>query len=724
MLQRMRAKRGAGAGAGAGMLAMGAGTSAAMRSIRVQSIPLAVTSTLLSSSIAERMNVSGSSLRASSQSDTISMKSSMKVIAQAASRTPEAPLASFDDGDMSIFRDSGASQGNKMSINSGKSGTGEPSKTKIQRRRKSILAPDDVNSNKDVGSNKGKNVKSNTKRNLNNSSDDDKKSSGDQANSSSEREQRAIRIEKANNFREAGLSPYEYCFQRTHHAEQLHQEYASLADGEEAEMGDDFVMVAGRIMAKRVVGKLAFLKLQDSSGDIQLYIDKKTMHLHHFPQNENGVQAGEVSPFAMVKANVDIGDIVGVKGGVRRTNKGELSVDVRELIMLTKSILPLPDKFHGLADIEKRYRQRYLDMIVNKSTLHNLRCRANIVSAMRAELEAQGYLEMETPVLQNVSGGADARPFLTYHNSLEKQLTLRIATELHLKRLLVGGFDRVYEIGRIFRNEGISTRHNPEFTSAEIYCAYADYNDMLELAERLVRVAAEATSCPLKLEYQGNTIDLESPFRRATMSDLVMEYTGINFWSFSEEEIVSAKQVAIEYLQTKNLATATVSAGLTSASTVGHVLNIMFEECVESHLVQPTFVLEHPLSISPLSKVHRNNPRVAERFELYIVGRELANAFSELNDPIDQRRRFEQQIEAHERKRLELEKDTLHEDDVSTLAEVTDNSYNLELDEDFLRALEHGLPPAGGMGIGIDRLVMLLTNSASIRDVIAFPLLK
>ena len=481
-------------------------------------------------------------------------------------------------------------------------------------------------------------------------------------------------------------------------------------------------------MARRVVGKLAFMKLQDSSGDIQLYIDKKK--LQH--QDRGGATSGGggggggggdgLSAFAMMKANVDIGDIVGAEGGIRRTNKGELSVDVDKLTMLTKSILPLPDKFHGLTDIEKRYRQRYLDMIVNDETQQRLRARAKIISAIRNELEAQGYLEMETPVLQSVSGGADARPFVTYHNALEKQLTLRIATELHLKRLMVGGFDRVYEIGRVFRNEGISTRHNPEFTSAEVYCAYADYNDMLELTEKLVRVAAEAASCPMQLQYQGVDVDIGAPFRRVTMSELVEEKTGVNFWSFEESELSDAKRRAVDCLRTHDAATPTALAGVESAPTVGHVLNAVFEECVEASLVQPTFVLEHPLSISPLSKPHRDKPRVAERFELFIVGRETANAFSELTDPVDQRERFEAQVMAHAKKRDQLKEAA--STNAAAAAEATDHLYDLALDEDFLRALEYGLPPAGGMGLGIDRLVMLLTNSASIRDVIAFPLLK
>ena len=526
-----------------------------------------------------------------------------------------------------------------------------------------------------------------------------------------------MRIGKAERYRDEGQNPYAYSFPRTHMAEELHEQYRGLEDGAEAGPEAE-VFVAGRIMARRVVGKLAFMKLQDSSGHIQLYIDKKKL--------QHGAGAGEgeatTGAFALMKAGVDIGDIVGAEGGIRRTNKGELSVDVSRLTMLTKSVLPLPDKFHGLTDIEKRYRQRYLDMIVNESTRRRLRTRARIISAMRNELDSDGYLEMETPVLQNVSGGAEARPFVTYHNSLEKQLTLRIATELHLKRLLVGGFDRVYEIGRIFRNEGISTRHNPEFTSLEVYSAFADYGDMLELTERLVRVAAAAASCPLRLQYQGVDIDLGAPFRRATMAGLVEECTGIDFWAFGEDELEEARRRAADCLRERRAATPTALAGLAAAGSVGHVLNTVFEECVEASLVQPTFVLEHPLSISPLSKPHRSNPRVAERFELFIVGRETANAFSELTDPVDQRSRFEAQIAAHEKRRAEL-KDAATRDEAA-VDEATDNLYDVNLDEDFLRALEYGLPPAGGMGLGIDRLVMLLTDSASIRDVIAFPILK
>lgn len=538
------------------------------------------------------------------------------------------------------------------------------------------------------------------------------------ASSSSEEEQRAVRIGKAERYREEGQNPYAYSFPRTHLSEDLHEQYRHLENGTEAEP-EARVFVAGRIMARRVVGKLAFMKLQDSSGHIQLYIDKKK--LRH-GGDDGGVDEATTSAFALMKAGVDIGDIVGAEGGIRRTNKGELSVDVNRLTMLTKAVLPLPDKFHGLTDIEKRYRQRYLDMIVNESTQQRLRTRAKIISAIRNELDSDGYLEMETPVLQNVSGGAEARPFVTYHNSLEKQLTLRIATELHLKRLLVGGFDRVYEIGRIFRNEGISTRHNPEFTSLEVYSAFADYGDMLELTERLVRVAAAAASCPLQLQYQGVDIDLGAPFKRATMAELVEESTGIDFWKFGEDQLEEAKQCASDCLREKRVATPTALAGVAAASTVGHILNTVFEECVESSLVQPTFVLEHPLSISPLSKPHRWNPRVAERFELFVVGRETANAFSELTDPVDQRSRFEAQIVAHEKRRTELKEAATR--DEAAVEEATDNLYDVNLDEDFLRALEYGLPPAGGMGLGIDRLVMLLTDSASIRDVIAFPILK
>ncbi|MGC1247603.1 MAG: lysine--tRNA ligase, partial [Spirulinaceae cyanobacterium] len=386
----------------------------------------------------------------------------------------------------------------------------------------------------------------------------------------------------------------------------------------------------------------------------------------------------------------DVGDIIGVTGTIKRTEKGELSVYVREYTMLTKSLLPLPDKWHGLTDTEKRYRQRYVDLIVNPAVRETFRRRAKITAAIRRYLEKEGFLEVETPVLQGEAGGADARPFTTYHNTLEMELYLRIATELHLKRLIVGGFEKVFEMGRIFRNEGISTRHNPEFTSIELYQAYADYNDMMELTEDLICTVAQEVLGTLEISYQGTTVNLQKPWQRVTMQDLVKEKTGLDFSKFAD---FATAKIAAE------------SSGIEiphDCQTLGKLLNEAFEQKVESTLVQPTFVMDFPVEISPLAKPHRSQTGLVERFELYATGRELANSFSELTDPLDQRQRLEAQAAKKAAGDLEAQ----------------------GVDEDFLAALEYGMPPTGGLGIGIDRLVMLLTDAASIRDVIAFPLLK
>lgn len=502
---------------------------------------------------------------------------------------------------------------------------------------------------------------------------------------------RAARQEKLAQLQQAGLTPYAYRWESTHQAQALQTQFADLADGAEADLQ---VAIAGRIMARRVFGKLAFFSLQDETGTIQLYLEKSRI---------DGTMT-IAQAFNHLKQLTDVGDILGVKGTIKRTEKGELSVYVSEYTMLTKSLLPLPDKWHGLTDVAKRYRQRYVDLMVNPEVQMAFRRRAKITSAIRHYLEQRDFLEIETPVLQAEAGGADARPFTTYHNTLEMPLYLRIATELHLKRLVVGGFERVFELGRIFRNEGISTRHNPEFTSVEVYQAYADYTDMMDLTEGLICQVATEVLGTLQLTYQGQTIDLTSPWRRVSMIDLVKEKTGIDFAPYIEAQTQQTlDDTELRQLQTQ-LQAAGIDPGLDSKTMIspGRLLNEAFEQAVETTLIQPTFVLDYPVEISPLAKPHRSQPGLVERFELFIVGRETANSFSELTDPLEQRRRLEAQAARKAAGDLEAQ----------------------DVDEDFLTALEHGMPPTGGLGIGIDRLVMLLTDAASIRDVIAFPLLK
>ncbi|HEY9697344.1 MAG TPA: lysine--tRNA ligase [Trichocoleus sp.] len=490
---------------------------------------------------------------------------------------------------------------------------------------------------------------------------------------------RATRLEKVNQLKALGFNPYAYRWEISHHAAELQSKYADLAPGEEVDLE---VSIAGRILAKRVFGKLAFFTLQDETGTIQLYLDKKKI--------QEMMAQVDADAFEHLKQLTDVGDFLGVKGTIRRTEKGELSVSVTHYEVLTKSLLPLPDKWHGLTDVEKRYRQRYVDLIVNPEVRETFRRRALITAAIRRYLDQQGFIEIETPVLQPEAGGAEARPFVTYHNTLEMELYLRIATELHLKRLIVGGFEKVFEMGRIFRNEGVSTRHNPEFTSIEVYQAYADYGDMMTLTENLITYAAEEVLGTLKINYQGQDIDLTPPWRRVTMHEIVQERTGLDFTQFQSLQ------------EARSAVKASGITGTEDCESIGKLLNEAFEQKVEQTLIQPTFVLDYPVEISPLAKPHRSKPGLVERFELFIVGRETANSFSELTDPIDQRERLEAQAARKAAGDLEA------------------NS----VDEDFLTALEYGMPPTGGMGMGIDRLVMLLCDCASIRDAIAFPLLK
>ena len=486
---------------------------------------------------------------------------------------------------------------------------------------------------------------------------------------------RDTRLEKAQALQELGQSPYALTFDPSHRMVALQQEHADLPNGEER---DVTVSVAGRVMTRRVMGKLAFFTLADETGTIQLFLEKACL------------EAQQEGWFKQITSLVDAGDWLGVTGILRRTDRGELSVKVSDWTMLSKALQPLPDKWHGLADVEKRYRQRYLDLVVSPQSRETFRRRALTVSGIRRWLDERQFLEIETPVLQSEAGGADARPFITHHNALDLPLFLRIATELHLKRLVVGGFERVYELGRIFRNEGVSTRHNPEFTSVEVYQAYADYNTMMDLTESMLASVTEQVCGGTRLTYQGTDVDLTPPWRRATMHELVQDATGLDFTAFGSRDQAAA---------------AMVEAGLEvpeKADSIGRLLNEAFEQRVETTLIQPTFVTDYPIEISPLARKHRSKPGLVERFELFIVGRETANAFSELIDPVDQRQRLEAQQARKAAGDLEAQ----------------------GLDEDFVQALEVGMPPTGGLGIGIDRLVMLLTDSPSIRDVIAFPLLR
>ena len=477
-----------------------------------------------------------------------------------------------------------------------------------------------------------------------------------------------VRRDKLRELQESGNDP----FQITKY----------VVDNDSANIKADFdalegsqVSIAGRLMSKRGMGKVSFCDLQDKSGRIQLYARRDEM------------DEAEYNRFK----KFDIGDIVGVKGVVFRTQRGEMSVRVETVTLLSKSLLPLPEKFHGLTNTELRYRQRYVDLIVNPEVKRTFVLRSQFVKHVRDFLDGRGYMEVETPVLNTISGGATARPFITHHNTLDIDMYLRIATELPLKRLIVGGMDRVYEIGRIFRNEGMDPKHNPEFTTVELYEAYADFNDMMDLFEDLLTSAAQKLLGTYQLEWQGEQIDLTPGWPRLPMHEAVKQYTGLDFMAITsdEEAVAAAKSIGVELPETAD-------------KTWGNALYEVFDQRVEEKLVQPTFITMHPVDVSPLAKRSPKDPRLTERFELFICRSEMGNAFSELNDPIDQRQRFQKQVE---------------------LRDKGDDEAGM-MDEDFITALEYGLPPTGGLGIGIDRCVMMLTNSDSIREVILFPTMK
>ena len=477
-----------------------------------------------------------------------------------------------------------------------------------------------------------------------------------------------IRRDKLKELQDAGMDP----FQQTKYSVTAHSQ--EIKDNFETMEGQT-VSVAGRLMSKRGMGKAVFCDLQDVQGRIQLYVRIDEL--------------GE-EPFARFK-KVDIGDIVGVEGEAFRTKRGEISVKARTVTLLSKSLRPLPEKFHGLTDKETRYRQRYVDLIVNPEVRQAFVVRSRFIKHVREFLDNRGYMEVETPVLNTISGGATARPFITHHNTLDIDMYMRIATELHLKRLTVGGFERVYEIGRIFRNEGMDPKHNPEFTTVELYQAYTDFNGMMDLFEDLLSSAAQKILGTYQLEWQGEQIDLTPGWPRLPMHEAVKQYTGLDFMAITsdEEAVAAAKSIGVELPETAD-------------PTWGNALYEVFDQRVEEKLVQPTFITMHPVDVSPLAKRSPKDPRLTERFELFICRSEMGNAFSELNDPIDQRQRFQKQVE---------------------LRDKGDDEAGM-MDEDFLNALEYGMPPTGGLGIGIDRCVMMLTNSDTIRDVILFPTMK
>lgn len=486
---------------------------------------------------------------------------------------------------------------------------------------------------------------------------------------STEEELIAIRRQHLQALEQAGKNPWGQRYRRDRLAQSIHDEFAELTSEQEGPV----VSLAGRITANRDMGKVMFMDLTDVSGRIQCY----------FRKNDLGDDS-----FALL-GNIDLGDFLGVVGKVFRTKKGELSIHVSEWTPLAKSLRPPPEKWHGLKDAELRYRQRYVDLLSNAEVRNTFQLRSRILSAMRRYLDDLGFIEVETPTMSSLAGGASARPFITHHNALDMQLYLRIATELYLKRCIVGGLEKVYEIGRIFRNEGISTRHNPEFTMMELYEAYSDYEGMMELTEGLFAHLAEHVLGSDTVEFDGHTVQLKPPFRRASMDELLREHAGVGLHELRNPEVCFAKAAELKL-------------GLDPKSTtVAHAIDKILDETVLPHLIQPTFMTDYPIELSPLAKRKEDDPNLTYRFELFICGSEIANAFSELNDPDDQRSRFEAQ---------------------QALKDLDDEAH--PVDEDYILALQHGMPPTGGIGIGIDRLVMLLTGKPSIRDVILFPLMR
>ncbi|WP_035358778.1 lysine--tRNA ligase [[Acholeplasma] multilocale] len=489
-------------------------------------------------------------------------------------------------------------------------------------------------------------------------------------------EQELVRREKYAKLVEAGKDPFKISkYVRTNTLTELNEKFGSFTKEELANMDQEIVSVAGRIKLYREAGKkAAFVNIDDQDGSIQLYVRLD--------------EIGE-EDFADFR-ELDLGDIIGIKGIMMKTDHGELSIRAKEYVLLSKALRPLPDKHAGIQDIEEKYRRRYVDLIMNQDVKKTFQARTKIIRTLQQFLDNKGYMEVETPILHSLRGGAAAKPFETHYNALDTDVYLRIATELHLKRLIVGGFEGVYEIGRIFRNEGMSTRHNPEFTSVELYVAYEDMFFLMDLTEQIFRACNIAVGNPDVINYGGHDLDLSKPFARLHMVDGIKNVTGVDFWK--EMTVEEAMKIAQEHkVQVAK-----------HEQTVGHIINLFYEEFVESTIIEPTFVYGHPKEISPLSKANAEDPRFTDRFELFIVGREYANAFSELNDPIDQYDRFKAQI----------------------AEEAAGNDEATDLDLDFIEALEHAMPPTAGIGIGIDRLVMLLTNSESIKDVLLFPQMK